>query len=62
MKYFLKALFQITHLASKDLMLAALVAIALDKKFDGMTLKIAFIAFLLTFLMELINLIIKDKE
>jgi len=62
MKYFLKALFRITHLASKDLMLAALVAIALDKKFDGITLKIAFFAFLLTFVMELIILIIDDKE
>jgi len=43
-------------------MLAALVAIALDKKFDGINLKIAFFAFLLTFVMELIILIIDDKE
>lgn len=52
----LKALFNIVYLASKDIMLAAFVAIAVEGKVNILTGTIAFVAFVLTFIMERIKL------
>lgn len=58
----LKALFNIVYLTSKDIMLAAFVAIAVEGKVNALTGIIAFIAFVLTFIMERIKLNNKDNQ